>query len=403
MSNRPFAHIAEPPAPLLSMPWLRLGFRPFYLLAALFAVLSVPLWLLAYTGHGASLPNLTLLWHMHEMSFGFIVAVVIGFLYTAARNWTDRWTPRGRPLALLAGLWLAGRIAMLLAPPAVAAAIDLLFLPVSAWPLYRVLKQAGNTRNLPMPGLLLLLALANGVYHAAALGWLTLSPLLPIHAALLIVVLLATMIGGRVLPGFTKNMAPGSLPYSDARLDRAGMLALVLAAVTWLLLAAGVRWMPAPLAALACASAGLLLLWRLSGWCTLKTLRYPLLWILHCSYGWIGVGMLLLAAAALGLGTSSSALHALTVGALSGLIIGMITRTALGHTGRPLRAGRAETAAFLLLQGAALLRLAANLTPLAAREALLWATAGGWCAAFAVYLWVYAPYLLAPRLDGKDG
>ncbi len=139
---------------------LALGFRPFYLLAAALAAVSVPAWLASYLGL-ATLPRLTMFWHMHEMVFGFAIAVVIGFLYTAARNWTGLWTPRGTALGALALLWLAGRVAMLACPPVLAAVIDLSFLPLAAWPLHRVIARADSRRNRFLVGLLALLALCN--------------------------------------------------------------------------------------------------------------------------------------------------------------------------------------------------------------------------------------------------
>jgi uncharacterized protein involved in response to NO len=391
--------------PFATAPVLRLGFRPFYLLAALFAVLSVPLWLLAYGDGLALTPNVTVLWHMHEMTFGFMTAVVIGFLFTAGRNWTNLWTPRRGHLALLAALWIAGRGAMLFATPGWAALVDIAFLPAATWPMYQVLQRSGNKRNMPLLGLLVLLTIANAVYHAAMLGWLQLSPMLAVHAAILVLAVLSTVMGGRVIPGFTTNMAPGSRPKTNARTDKAGLALIGAASVAWLALqgGAGVGALAAVLAALLAAAAGVVHLWRLSGWSTLKTLRYPLLWILHLAYAWIGIGFLLLAGAAIGYGPPSTGIHALAVGAMSSLILGMITRTARGHTGRPVKAGRAESLAFAALQIGAVARVAANLVPEAWRHAALCIAGLAWSLSFALYLAVYTPWLLRARLDGRDG
>ncbi|MFS2021241.1 NnrS family protein, partial [Massilia sp. CT11-108] len=164
------------PAPGHGAPLFALGFRPFYLLAAAFGALAVPLWIAAQAG--VRLPaRIDMLWHMHEMVFGFALAVVVGFLYTAGYAWTKLWTPRGKALAAIAAVWVAGRIAMLAAPPVVGALVDAAFLPVAAWPLFRVLKQSGNMRNMFLVGLLALLTLANVCYHAAALGWIRVNPL----------------------------------------------------------------------------------------------------------------------------------------------------------------------------------------------------------------------------------
>ncbi|MGB9989424.1 NnrS family protein [Pseudoduganella rhizocola] len=386
-------------SPLPGAALWRLGFRPFYLLAALFAVISVPAWVLQATGH-ASL-KLDLPWHMHEMVFGFAAAVIIGFLFTAGRNWTNQPTPSGAHLAALCALWLAGRCAMLASAaygyhPALAA-IDALLLPLAAWPLYRAIRRAASHRNLPIIGILALLAAFNLIFHASMLGWLALSPLAPVHGAILLITMLEAVMGGRVIPMFTANGAPGSKPRSRRWLERASLASLALAALAWLL--AG----PGMLAALACFAAAALHAARLLGWHPASTLRLPLLWVLHLAYGWIAGGLLLLGLASLGMGSASTAFHALAVGAMSGLIIGMVTRTALGHTARPLRAGRAETAMYLLLETGAVLRLCANLANAGSRNQVLLAAAACWSLSFLLYLIVYAPYLSRPRLDGRDG
>ncbi len=375
----------------------RLGFRPFYLLAAAFAVLAVPLWMAAYYGLDIRLPAVGLLWHLHEMVFGFAVAVVVGFLYTAARNWTQLWTPRGGTLALLAALWVAGRIAMLVSSGPWAALVDMLFLPLAAWPLWRVLRQAGNRRNYFLVLLLVLLSAANGAHHLAALGWAGWSPLLPAQAAIFVIVLMEAAIGVRVLPMFTRNGAPGSTPAVRPRLDQAGLLCTVAAGLAW------VAGMPAIVTAVLCAGAGVLTLWRLAGWQPQRTLKVPLLWILHLSYGWIGAGLLLLALAALGRTPASAAFHALTVGSMAGLIIGMMCRTSLGHTGRPLKAGMAEVAMFAAIQLAAVARLVAALDTGVVRDVAMLLAAAAWTVSFALFLASYGPRLARPRIDGKEG
>jgi len=382
----------EPP------PLLRLGFRPFYLLAAAMAVVAIPAWLAGYKG----LLPLDLLWHAHEMVFGFAVAVIVGFLLTASKNWTNLQTPRGAPLAALASLWIAGRAAMLAvsaSAPAFALAlraVDAAFLPVAAWTLLRVLMRANSRRNYPIAAILALLSLANIAFHAAALGWLAASPLAPVHGAILLITLLAAVIGGRVIPMFTANGAPGSKPRSVVWRDKAALALIAATALAWLLP------VPAPMVAALAFAAAVVNALRLIGWAPLSTLRVPMLWVLHLAYAWLVGGLLLLGFAALGISNASSAFHALAVGAMSGLIIGMITRTALGHTGRPLKAGRAEKFMYHLLGGGAVLRLCANI-PDGKRDLLLVAAAACWSAAFLLYLIVYAPYLNQPRLDGREG
>ncbi|APA68653.1 NnrS family protein [Janthinobacterium sp. 1_2014MBL_MicDiv] len=406
MAITPISEPSSPAAAPGAAPWharhavWQLGFRPFYLLAALFAAVSIPLWLASYAGLLQGGLHVGLGWHMHEMVFGFALAVIVGFLYTAGRNWTGLPTPHGAPLMALAGLWLAGRMAMLcltgpLAP--MAALVDWLFLPLATYPLYRVLRRSGNTRNLFLVGLLALLALANGLYHAAALGWLSLSLFLPVQAAILIIVLIESVIGARVIPMFTRNGAPGSTPVASPKRALMAAACMALASIAWL--AGAPAWATAPLA----LAAGAMSLANLLAWQPRRTLRVPLLWILHLSYAWIGIGFALLALASWQLLPASAAFHALTVGSMAGLIIGMMTRTTLGHTGRPLKAGRAEAGMYWLVQLGALARLLAAVGPTPSVLPSLWAAGLCWSLAFALYVLVYAPYLWRARVDGREG
>jgi len=390
---------AEPgKAPLFSrIALFRLGFRPFYLSAALFALIAVPLWLAAYGGRLGWLPAVNLLWHMHEMVFGFAAAVVIGFLFTAARNWTGLWTPRGGKLAAMAGLWLAGRVGMLTPWPLLAAALDLPFIALAMLPLYDVMRRSGKRGNLPLLALPGLLFAANLCFHASVLDWISWPPTRAVEAAILVLALLSTVIGGRVIPGFTANMAPGSAPKGSALAARANIALALAASVSW---TAG---LPAWPTAILAAASGALQLARVACWSPQRTLRYPLLWVLHLSYAWIGAGFLLLASAALGIGSVSSAMHAIAVGGMSGLMLGMMTRTTIGHTGHPMRAERSERLIFLSILCAAAARLLANVCPVEARHALLCLAGMAWASAFAVYLASFAPLLLNPRKDGREG
>lgn len=396
--------IEEPGAPPQPLPWWgaghpvwALGFRPFYILAALLAVLAVPLWLAQYFGWLKAMPAVGLGWHMHEMVFGFAVAVIVGFLLTAARTWTGLPTPNGRHLAALVLLWLAGRVAMLLAAPLWAALVDLLFLPLAAWPLYRVLQHSGNRRNIFLVLLLGLLTLANALFHAAGLGWVALGQDAPVHAAILIIVLIESVIGGRVIPMFTAKGAPGVEPVVRLRHDQLALALTGAASLAW------VAGAPAPLSAALCMLAACAVALRLARWQGHRTLHVPLLWILHLSYAWIPIGFVLLALAALGYVAASTAFHALAVGSMAGLIIGMMSRTTLGHTGRALRAGRIEAVMFILIQLGALTRVLGAFVPPAWRDAALLASGVCWCGSFAIFLAVYTRYLLTPRVDGKEG
>ncbi len=383
--------------PLAHHPLFRLGFRPFYLLATAFAAVSVPLWIARYFGLAQSFTHVNVNWHMHEMVFGFAVAVIIGFIYTAGRNWTGLWTPRRGHLAALAGLWLAGRIAMLVCPPALAALVDVLFLPLAAWPIYRVLQRAGNKRNMFLVGLLGLLASENVLFHAAANSWLAISAITPIHAAILTIVMIESVIGGRVIPGFTASAIPGIKPITDSKRDNITLALTALASIAW------IAQLPAPLIASLAFAASCAQLMRLAGWKPHCTLDKPLLWILHVSYAWIPIGFFLIALSALQVTSNSAAFHVLGIGSIAGLIIGMITRTALGHTGRPLTAGRSEVLMYLLIQTGVVARLLAATGFLGLSNAMLVIAAVSWSCAFLLYVVVYGPYLMRARIDGREG
>ena len=395
--SRPGSKPVNPVNPPQGLPLLRLGFRPFYLVAAALAALAVPLWLAAFFGVAPFGLQPALYWHVHEMVYGFAVAVIVGFLYTAVRNWTNLPTPRGTHLAALVLLWCAGRIALLAAPPLLGALIDVAFLPAAAWPVWRLLRKTKNRRNQFLPLLLGAMALLNAVHHAAALGWLAVDPMVPLRGGLLMIVLIELVMGGRVIPSFTSNAVPTAKPKVRPRDDRLAISLAVLAIASWLL------GLPAPAQAGSFAAAALATGRRVLGYQPQRTLEHPLLWILHFAYLWIAIGFALLSAASLGMAPASAGWHALGVGATGGLVIGMITRTALGHTGRALQAGKAEVAMYALLMGGALLRVLASLHWSAAYGELLVASAACWTTAFVLYLAVYLPRLSATRVDGNDG
>ena len=379
-------------------PLLRLGFRPFYLGAAVFACLAIPMWMLVFTGRAswtAELPPL--LWHAHEMLFGFAAAVIVGFLLTAGKAWTGLDTPRGGALGALVLLWLAARIAALVGPYPVYAVLDLALLPMVAIVLVRVLLRAGNRRNLPLAGLLGLLTLANLAFHLAALGYLDLPPVRALYAALALIVLIETVMAGRVIPAFSMSAIAGLKITLDPKREKFTALASVTALLWWV-------FAPAHAAgAVLLALAATLQLSRLIAWQPWRSRGRPILWVLHLAYAWIPVGFALLALNQLGWIGVSAGIHALAVGATGGLIIGMVTRTARGHTGRPLLVSPLEVAAYALVMFAALLRV---LVPLLAPQYLVLSVivaASAWALAFAVYLALYTPWLMRVRLDGKDG
>ena len=370
-----------------------LGFRPFYLLAAIFAVVAIPGWLFARAGGvGPQMPALW--WHAHEMIFGFAAAVVVGFLFTAGRNWTGLATPHGGSLAALAVLWLAGRIGMVVASGPLAALVDLAFLPTAALALARVLWRAGSHRNYFLIVILGLLTAANAAFHLGRLGLLEIEPLTALHLALALLLTLETIIAGRVVPSFTSTAIKGVRQYRRAWLDGIAIVATLLTVAAWALA------VPAPWLAILATLAALVQTVRCLGWNPWATRGTPLLWILHVSHAWIPVGLALLAAASLGVLPIGAAVHAWGVGATGGLIIGMITRTALGHTGRSLHSGRIELAMYLLLPTAALARIA---SAVAGSEPLLHLAGFAWSLAFLLYAVRYGSYLLRARVDGLPG
>ncbi len=395
----PLFSAAQAAAPVpRGWPLLRLGFRPFYLAGALLAALLVPLWVALFLGYTPVLPNAApLLWHAHEMLFGFAVAIIVGFLLTAAKNWTGLATPRGPWLAALALLWLAARIASVAAPDAVYAVLDMALLPLVAAILVRLLLRARNHRNLPLVLLLALLACANAVFHLAVLELLALPALAALHAALALIVMMECVMAGRIVPAFTMAVTPGLKLTASAWTEWLTLGATGLGLALWLFA------LPGPLTLVVLGLASLLHLKRLLGWRSSVTARRPILWVLHAAYGWIPVGLALLALAQAGWVSASAGVHALGVGSTGGLILGMITRTARGHSGRPVQASRAEVLAYALVMCAAALRVLLPVLAPSLYVASLVAAAVAWSVAFLIYLWIFTPWLMQTRLDGRDG
>lgn len=380
------------------LPLFRLGFRPFYFGAAVFACLAIPFWVALFLGQiNITMTMSLLLWHAHEMLFGFAVAVIVGFLLTAGKAWTGLATPRGAVLAALALLWVAARVMALTGPYALYAILDLALLPTVAGILANVLIRAKNQRNLPLVLILALLALANLAFHLSASGLINTSPMTSLHAGLALIVMIECVMAGRVIPAFTSAVTPGLKIAMHPRLEQITLGVTGLALILWVFAP------PGPITLAACAVASALHLYRQAQWHPWGTRSRPILWILHISYLWIAVSFALLALYQGGWINQSAGLHALAIGLTGGLIIGMITRTARGHTGRTLHASTSEVAAYSLVVMAAVVRV---LVPLVAPEwyvPALIVAAAAWTIAFALYLFVFTPWLFSTRLDGKDG
>jgi uncharacterized protein involved in response to NO len=277
------------------------------------------------------------------------------------------------------------------------AALDLLLLPLVAAILVELLLRARSRRNLPLGLILVLLALANLAFHGAVLGVFDIPPVRALHAGLALVVMIECVIAGRVIPAFTMSALPGLKLRVPRRLEAATLASTAVALALWVLAP------PGPVTAVAFTAAAALHGLRLWSWRPLRSRVRPILWVLHLAYAWLPIGFVLLALAQIGALGVSAGVHALAVGATGGLIIGMVTRTARGHTARPLRASRLEVAAYGLVTGAAVLRVAMPLL-LPQQQTLWWVVAAmAWSAAFGLYLIVFTPWLLTTRLDGKDG
>ncbi|MDR6855806.1 NnrS family protein [Variovorax guangxiensis] len=375
----------------------QLGFRPFYLLASAFAALSIGLWAVQSAGW---LPLAYLqgpLWHAHEMLFGFMLAVIVGFLFTAGGNWSGRPTPTGLPLAALAALWVAGRILVLTPFGWTAALVNAAFPLASAFALAIPLVAARNRRNYFFVGLLLLLSGAALAFHLSALGVIRVPAWIGIQLALDILLFIMAVMGGRVIPMFTNNAVSGANATRRPMVERAalgGVLALLLIDVSGL---------PPTVAAAAALAAALAHFARWLLWRPWKSLDNTLVLVLHLAYAWIPVHLALRALASHGWVSPSLATHALTVGAAGGLIIGMMVRTARGHTARVLRADQFDTACFLLVLLAALVRILVPLFAPSQTIVAVLASAAFWTWGFGLYAVRYWSVLTRPRLDGKPG
>jgi len=390
--------IEEPPAPARrTFALWELGFRPFYLLASVFAALSIPLWALQFSGLLNHAYLAGPVWHAHEMLFGFALAVIVGFLFTAGRNWTGRPTPSGLALAALAGLWAAGRVLVLTPLAWAAAAANVAFPLAAAVALAIPFVKARNRRNYFFVALLALMSIASGFVHLAQLAVVRMPAWAGLQLGLDVVLFIVSVMGGRVIPMFTNNGVPGASATRKTVVERTA-LGLVLALL--LADALGVTGMPLVVVA---GSACLAHAIRWALWQPWKTLRVPLVWVLHLAYFWIPAHLALRALAEVGVVSSSSATHALTVGAIGGLVIGMMTRTARGHTARPLRADRIDTTCYVLVALSAVARVAFPLLAPAYTLVAVQCSAVLWSAGFGLYALRYWPVLTRARLDGKPG
>lgn len=380
---------------------LQKGFRPFFLLAALHAVVFVPLWLLVQAGVvGVGTYFIPTDWHAHEMVFGFSVAVVSGFLLTAAANWTKRETATGGLLLLLCLLWLAGRVTLVAAggvPPALVAVVNLAFLPALAVVLGRVIFRAKSRRNYGIVLVLVALWIAQLVSHVGALEGDILLQRRGVRLGIGLILVLIAVIGGRVIPLFTGN-ATGAEVRRHPKLDVAAIAGVVVCAVadTWLLVG--------PALGVIMGVTAVLTALRARHWGLRQAFGDPLLWVLHVGYLCLPLGLSLRALAVwVPAVQASAALHVLTVGCIGLLTLGMMVRVALGHTGRPIRSSSLMTLAFVLLVVATVTRVVGPLLGGSMSTSMIHLAGTAWPLAFILYLLSIGPMLLRPRVDGRPG
>lgn len=373
--------------------FLEMGFRPLYLAGALWALVAVALWIFAPQWAGGTLGGLA--WHAHEMLWGFVATIAVGFLMTAGGAWTGINPIEGRALAVLCLPWMVARAAFLLPGDAaflVGALADVAFFALAAAALGRSVLLSRNTRNYAVPFMLLALGATDAAFLIAARAGDYGTLMQHFNAGLLVMALLTLLVARRVIPFFAMRAVPGLTVPTHLK---SGMAQLIASALAVLGLLAG--WPLVQAAALAAAGGIALVQW--ASWKPWRVLHKPLLWILYVGYVSLGAGLLLAAAHAAGAGLPTALhVHVIAMGGFSVLIIGMITRTALGHLGRPLETDRSMVTAYALVIAAAVLRLAA-LHPSAASVHLLHLAATVWALAFALYLWRFFPMMIRPRPD----
>ncbi len=380
---------------------LSYGFRPFFLFGALYAALAVLAWLPMFNGRLALWTSFGALdWHAHEMLYGFLPAVITGFLLTAIPNWTGRLPIQGQPLFVLVLLWLAGRVAVTFSAEIgwlAAMLIDVSFLALVVAATTREIIAGSNWRNLKVVGMVALLLAGNIAFHLEA--HLRGTAEYSTRIGIAVTVMLISLIGGRIVPSFTRNWLvrenPGRLPVPFARFDGVVVLFSAATLVLWCALPSG------RLTAAALAIAGVLQIVRLGRWAGDRTGRDRLVLILHVGYLFVPVGFLLAGAGAADFITADAGIHAWMVGAGGVMTLAVMTRASLGHTGRALVASPATQAIYLAIVLAALVRIGALLAP-AENLRLLDIAALAWCAAFFGFAVAFGPLLLRAQRPSRS-
>lgn len=382
----------------LSPFWGR-GFRPFFFCGALFSILSIGIWGAFYAGTNIMPPTFQgdpVSWHAHEMIYGFSMAIVAGFLLTAVANWTGGAPARQIHLAGLCALWGTGRVVMgidLGLPEWGIIVLETLFIPCLALSLAIPLLRSWNKRNFIFLSIL-------SVLFGCDVWFLISGDLTALYVALMMILMMISLIGGRVIPAFTvaelRRRGVKAFQTDQMKMDVAALASLV--AVTLCLVYAKETIFLGVTAALSCAIHAL----RMRRYHTLQALKEPLLWILHAGYAWLVLGLGLLSLSGFGLLETKAVIHALTAGCIGSMILGMICRVTLGHTGRELKVGALTTFSFFVIQMAALVRVFGPL--LVPEQTIVWIVGSAfvWTFCFAAYLFVYSKMLFSARPDGQQ-
>lgn len=380
---------------------LSIGFRPFFIVASIAAVVLILLWLVSLHSSSIELPNYfgTVAWHGHEMLFGYTGGVIAGFLLTAVRNWTGVATWSGTKLGLLLAVWIAGRLLPWFndVPPLIITVVDLSFFPLLAIGLSAPLRQGKNRVNLIFIPLILAMAFANLVSHLQLRG-LSIGLGDALYVMLDLVLLLIVLISGRVLPFFTRSAIPGFQPCTRKIVERLTFVVLLAIIITDL-----VETIPKFVSTLLWLIFALTQAVRLSGWTDRRISRIPVLWVLYTGYIWMIIGALLQGLAEAGMFPATLALHSIAIGVIGVFTLGMMARVTRGHTGRNIGVGKLTVVGFILLNLAALMRV---FGPVVLPDAYsLWIVFSGaaWAIAFGLFTLRYVPRLLQPRIDGRPG
>jgi uncharacterized protein involved in response to NO len=378
-----------------------LGFRPFFLLAGLSASLMMFLRIISYRW-GEAFPNYfdSTSWHSHEMLFGYGVAVIAGFLLAAVGNWINHPMPKGKPLAALVVLWLSGRILPFFPqyiPDWLIAFSDWIFLPVLLAVIGIPIVRAKNVRNYGFLLVLGVMTLANAEVHLRQLGINITDLPFGITFMLNLLILMIVLMGGRVIPFFTKS----ALPEAATKIRMPVEWAAVGFSIA--LMAGEVCQLSPVILGILAGSAAILHALRLVGWHDIRVWKTPLLWVLHLGYAWIVVGYALTALAKYGMLLPFLATHAFTAGGIGMVTLGMMARVSLGHSGRPLIPPKLTVLAFALLNVSALLRVVAPVFFVSNYGSWILLSGSLWILAYLFFLWDYFPMLLAPRVDGRPG